>query len=168
MKIQTQFRGKQGRMAFKQKQMDVAEKKAQERIKREKQEQEEMEGAATLIQGKWRGKMSKDELERRRQAKRARELLEEKDLHEREMAALKIQGQYRVAAAKKKAAEKKQSAHMQAMKAAAEEERRAQRYKRCELKPSSNALKPKGSLWSNVEDTKKRWQRSKMKRNARH
>ena len=108
MKIQTQFRGKQGRMAFKQKQMDVAEKKAQERIKREKQEQEEMEGAATLIQGKWRGKMSKDELERRRQAKRARELLEEKDLHEREMAALKIQGQYRVAAAKKKAAEKKQ------------------------------------------------------------
>ena len=90
LKIQTQFRGKQGRMAFKQKQMDVAEKKAQERIKREKQEQEEMEGAATLIQGKWRGKMSKDELERRRQAKRARELLEEKDLHEREMA-LKIQ-----------------------------------------------------------------------------
>ena len=74
-----------------------------------------MEGAATLIQGKWRGKMSKDELERRR----ARKLLEEKDLHEREMAAMKIQGQYRVAAAKKKVQEKKTNAHMAAMKAAA-------------------------------------------------
>ena len=65
---------------------------------------------------------------------------------EREMAALKIQGQYRVAAAKKKAAEKKQDAHMQAIKAAAEEERRAQELEKMRIEAEFKRAKAEREL----------------------